>query len=83
MAIDINTLKGKSEAELLAIIASMAAQPARKLSFKVSAKGALSVYGMGQFPVTLYRTQWERLFAARADIEAFMVANVALLAVKA
>lgn len=32
-----------------------------KLSAKVSEKGALSVYGLGRFPVTLYRSQWERL----------------------
>ena len=31
------------------------------LTYKVSAKGALSVYGMGRFPVTLYAEQWERL----------------------
>ena len=32
-----------------------------KLTYKVSAKGAVSVYGMGRFPVTLYVEQWERL----------------------
>ena len=31
------------------------------LTYKTSAKGALSVYGMGRFPVTLYAEQWERL----------------------
>lgn len=31
------------------------------LTYKVSAKGAISVYGMGRFPVTLYAEQWERL----------------------
>lgn len=34
-----------------------------KLSLKVSEKGALSVYGMGRFPVTLYKSQWETLLA--------------------
>ena len=34
---------------------------ANALTYKVSAKGALSVYGMGRFPVTLYAEQWERL----------------------
>ena len=33
-----------------------------KLTYKVSGKGAVSVYGMGRFPVTLYAEQWERLF---------------------
>jgi len=32
------------------------------LTAKVSAKGAVSLYGLGRFPVTLYRSQWERLF---------------------
>lgn len=31
------------------------------LTYKVSGKGAVSVYGMGRFPVTLYAEQWERL----------------------
>lgn len=31
------------------------------ISYKVSDKGALSVYGLGRFPVTLYVGQWERL----------------------
>ena len=52
------------------------------LSYKVSEKGALSVYGMGRFPVTLYRQQWERLFAAQADIVAFIEANGAKLTTK-
>ncbi len=32
-----------------------------QLTYKVSSKGAVSVYGMGRFPVTLYAEQWERL----------------------
>jgi hypothetical protein len=52
------------------------------LSYKVSEKGALSVYGMGRFPVTLYRQQWEKLFAAQADITAFIEANSARLTTK-
>jgi hypothetical protein len=31
------------------------------ITLKVSAKGALSVYGMGKWPVTLYAGQWKRL----------------------
>jgi hypothetical protein len=52
------------------------------LSYKVSEKGALSVYGMGRFPVTLYRQQWEKLFAAQGDIVAFIEANGARLTTK-
>ena len=53
-----------------------------KLSMKVSEKGALSIYGMGRWPVTLYRGQWERLLSAEPEIRAFIEANADLLAVK-
>ena len=46
-----------------------------KLSMKVSEKGALSVYGMGRFPVTLYKEQWLRLLAIADDIKTFIEAN--------
>jgi hypothetical protein len=46
-----------------------------KLSMKVSEKGALSVYGMGRFPVTLYKEQWLRLLAIGDDIKSFIEAN--------
>ncbi len=50
-----------------------------KLAMKVSEKGALSVYGMGRFPVTLYKEQWLRLLAMADDIKAFIEANEASL----
>ena len=46
-----------------------------RLAMKVSEKGALSVYGMGRFPVTLYKEQWLRLLAMAEDIKAFIQAN--------
>jgi hypothetical protein len=46
-----------------------------KATMKVSEKGALSVYGMGRFPVTLYKEQWLRLLAMADDIKAFIEAN--------
>ena len=46
-----------------------------KSSMKVSEKGALSVYGMGRFPVTLYKEQWLRLLAMADDIKSFIEAN--------
>jgi len=46
-----------------------------KPAMKVSEKGALSVYGMGRFPVTLYKEQWLRLLAMAEDIKAFIEAN--------
>lgn len=50
-----------------------------KLAMKVSEKGALSVYGMGRFPVTLYKEQWLRLLTMAEEIKAFIEANDASL----
>jgi hypothetical protein len=52
------------------------------LSLKVSEKGALSVYGMGRFPITLYRGQWEKLLAMADAIRQFIVDNEGKLAKK-
>lgn len=46
-----------------------------EITFKVSAKGALSVYGLGRFPVTLYREQWERLLVRIEDLKKFIKDN--------
>ena len=55
-------------------------KPARgQLSLKVSEKGALSVYGMGRFPVTLYREQWEKLLGMSDHIREFIAQNDAAL----
>ena len=70
--------------EVQAYIASLQAQASnpRTLSLKVSEKGAVSLYGMGRFPVTLYGSQWERLLNSAEAIRAFLVDNAALLSVK-
>ena len=39
---------------------------------KVSAKGGVSVYGLGRFPVTLYKDQWLRLLDMANDIRDFI-----------
>lgn len=52
------------------------------ISCKVSDKGALSVYGLGRFPTTLYRSQWEKLIANVDQIKAFISANESKLTVK-
>ena len=52
------------------------------LRLKVSEKGALSVYGMGRFPVTLYKEQWLNLLDMSAKIRAFIAANDAQLKAK-
>jgi len=49
------------------------------MSLKVSEKGALSVYGMGRFPVTLYREQWEKLLGMSDEIRKFIQENDAKL----
>ena len=49
------------------------------MSLKVSEKGALSVYGMGRFPVTLYREQWEKLLGMSDEIRKFIEENDAKL----
>jgi hypothetical protein len=48
-------------------------------SMKVSEKGGLSVYGLGRFPVTLYREQWEKLLAMSDQIREFIQENDATL----
>ena len=45
---------------------------AKGLTLKVSEKGAVSVYGLGRFPVTLYKEQWEKLLTMAKDIRAFL-----------
>lgn len=54
----------------------------QKLSLKVSAKGAVSLYGLGRFPVTLYASQWERLLATAPQLQEFIQTNIASLAKK-
>jgi hypothetical protein len=49
---------------------------------KVSEKGALSVYGMGRFPVTLYKEQWLKLLDMADDIRSFIAAHEAELKTK-
>jgi ribosome-interacting GTPase 1 len=44
----------------------------RGVSFKVSEKGAVSVYGLGRFPVTLYKEQWAKLLDLADEIRAFI-----------
>lgn len=49
---------------------------------KVSEKGAVSIYGMGRFPVTLYKEQWLKLLDMSDEIRAFIAANEAQLKTK-
>ena len=52
------------------------------IRLKVSEKGAVSIYGMGRFPVTLYKEQWLKLLDMSDDIRAFIAANKAQLKAK-
>ncbi len=47
----------------------------RDISFKVAEKGGLSVYGLGRFPVTLYKEQWVRLLDKEQEIRTFIKEN--------
>ena len=47
----------------------------RGVSLKVSEKGGVSVYGLGRFPVTLYKEQWARLLDMADDIRTFIREN--------
>jgi hypothetical protein len=53
-----------------------------KLSLKISEKGALSVYGMGRFPVTLYKEQWLKLLDIGDEIRSFIAAHADQLKTK-
>ena len=52
---------------------------AGSLAFKVSEKGAVSVYGLGRFPVTLYQEQWDKLLGQIDELRSFIEANRASL----
>jgi len=52
--------------------AALKGRQARGVTFKVSEKGGVSVYGLGRFPVTLYQEQWLKLLDLADDIRAFI-----------
>jgi hypothetical protein len=62
--------------------AALKKEASTRMRMKVSEKGALSVYGMGRFPVTLYKEQWLKLLHMSDDIRAFIAANEAQLKTK-
>ena len=55
----------------------------RPVSLKVSEKGGVSVYGLGRFPVTLYKEQWAKLLAMADEIRAFIREHESELKAKA
>lgn len=86
-----NTQQTQDQAALMAEIERLRAEntmlktpKAKGITCKVSEKGAVSIYGLGRFPVTLYRSQMERLLAddTVAQVKAFIAANEAALKTK-
>ncbi len=76
----------ENEEQLKARIAQLEQQLAGRrtgdLQFKVSEKGAVSVYGLGRFPVTLYYEQWKRLLDAAPRLQEFLDDNKSRLKLK-
>src|SRR5438552_16682148 len=71
MKAELDRLKDENE--------RLKARHGRAISLKVSEKGGLSVYGLGRFPVTLYKEQWTKLLDMADDIRAFLKENDARL----
>ena len=71
---EVERLRAENEA--------LKARGSRGISMKVSEKGGLSVYGLGRFPVTLYKEQWARLLDMADDIRAFIKENEGQLKAK-
>jgi hypothetical protein len=79
----MNEVEMKTELERLrAENAKLKSKDSAGLSLKVSEKGAVSLYGMGRFPVTLYKEQWLRILASAPDIETFIRENDSKLKTK-
>jgi hypothetical protein len=53
--------------------AALKGRAAKGLTIRVSEKGGVSVYGLGRFPVTLYKEQWDKLLNMADDIKAFLL----------
>jgi hypothetical protein len=71
MKIELEKLRAENEA--------LKRSSSKGLSLRVSEKGAVSVYGLGRFPVTLYKEQWLRLLDTSEDIRVFIKQNDAQL----
>lgn len=71
---ELEKLKAENEA--------LKARTSKGISLKVSEKGGVSVYGMGRFPVTLYKEQWLKLLDMGDDIRRFIADNDSKLKAK-
>lgn len=61
---------------------TLKARVQKGIHLRVSEKGGVSVYGLGRFPVTLYKEQWVRLLSMADEIRAFIRENEARLKTK-
>jgi hypothetical protein len=64
MRAELDRLRAENEA--------LKARSSRGISLRVSEKGGVSVYGLGRFPVTLYKEQWLKLLDMGNEIRAFI-----------
>ena len=62
--------------------AALKGRAVKGITLKVSEKGGVSVYGLGRFPVTLYREQWEKVLGMADDIRMFIAEHEAELKTK-
>ncbi len=74
MKAELERLKAENEA--------LKTRSSRAVSLKVSEKGGVSVYGLGRFPVSLYKEQWLKLLDMTQEIRAFIEANAGALKTK-
>lgn len=71
MTITIDQLKSMSKEDMAALVLKMQAAPQSKLTVKVKPEtGTICIYGLQRFPVSLYASQWRRVFDAKAQVEA-------------
>jgi len=74
MKAELERLKAENE--------TLKTRAGRAISLKVSEKGGVSLYGLGRFPVTLYKEQWAKLLDMADEIRAFLKDNDSKLKTK-
>ncbi len=74
MKAELERLKAENE--------TLKTRASRAISLKVSEKGGVSLYGLGRFPVTLYKEQWTKLLDMADEIRAFLKDNDSKLKTK-
>jgi hypothetical protein len=74
MKAELERLKAENE--------TLKTRASRAISIKVSEKGGVSIYGLGRFPVTLYKEQWAKLLDMADEIRAFLKDNDSKLKIK-